>query len=174
MTQTTQTTATLETTDLLATLATHREFLRGTLRGLTDEQAAATPTVSTLCLGGLIKHVAYCEAGWARFIVTGADGLGPQDATGYAEHEASLQMGPGDTVTALLDSYAEVARTTDDLIAGLADLDASHPLPEAPWFEAGARWSARRAVLHIIAETAQHAGHADIIRETIDGVKTMG
>ena len=77
----------LETADLLSTLATHRDFLRGTLRGLTDEQAAATPTVSALCLGGLIKHVASVEAGWARFIVEGAPGLGAQDETGYAEHE---------------------------------------------------------------------------------------
>src|SRR3712207_9015981 len=46
------------------------------------------------------------------------------------------------------------------------DLDASHPLPEAPWFEPGARRSARRVFLHIVAETAQHAGHADILRET--------
>ena len=163
-----------EIDDLLATLDAHRNFLRGTLRGLTDEQAAATPTVSTLCLGGLIKHVAYTEAGWARFIVDGAAGLGPQDETGYAAHEASLRMEPGETVQSLLDGYAEVARTTDELVAGLPDLNVSHPLPEAPWFEPGATWSARRAIVHIIAETSQHAGHADIIRESIDGAKSMG
>ncbi len=167
-------TTTNETADLLATLAAHREFLRGTVRGLSDEQAAAAPTVSALCLGALIKHAAYTEAGWARFIVKGAEGLGPQDATGYENHEASLRMEPGDTLAALLDAYAEVAQATDDLIAGLDELDASHPLPAAPWFEPGASWSARRAVLHIIAETSQHAGHADIIRETIDGAKSMG
>jgi hypothetical protein len=74
----------------------------------------------------------------------------------------------------LLDRYDVVARRTDHLVAVLASLDASHPLPEAPWFEPGARWSARRVLLHIIAETAQHAGHADIIREALDGAKTMG
>jgi Protein of unknown function (DUF664) len=164
----------LETADLLSTLATHRDFLRGTLRGLTDEQAAATPTVSALCLGGLIKHVAYVEAGWARFIVEGAAALGGQDEASYAEHEATFRMEPGETVESLLDAYAEVARRTDELIAGLPDLDVAHPLPEAPWFEPGATWSARRAVVHILAETSQHAGHADIIREAIDGAKTMG
>ena len=56
----------------------------------------------------------------------------------------------------------------------LPDLDSSHPLPEAPWYEQGARWSARRVLLHVIAETAQHAGHADIIRESLDGAKSMG
>jgi Protein of unknown function (DUF664) len=54
------------------------------------------------------------------------------------------------------------------------DLDASHPLPAAPWNPPGTRWSARRVFLHLIAETSQHAGHADIIRESMDGAKTMG
>jgi hypothetical protein len=66
-----------------------------------------------------------------------------------------------------------VARRTDELV-GTVDLDAAQPLPKAPWFEPGASWSARRVFLHIVAETAQHAGHADIIREAIDGSKTMG
>jgi hypothetical protein len=51
---------------------------------------------------------------------------------------------------------------------------ARHPLPEAPWFAPGERWSARRVLLHIMAETAHHAGHADIIRESLDGAKSMG
>lgn len=71
------------------------------------------------------------------------------------------------------DEYARVAATTDALVGSL-DLDAAHPLPPAPWFPPGAVWSVRRTVLHILAETAQHAGHADIIRESIDGAKTMG
>ena len=56
-------------TDLLATLEKHRGFLRQTVQGLTDEQAAERTTVSELCLGGLIKHVARAEEGWADFIV---------------------------------------------------------------------------------------------------------
>jgi hypothetical protein len=59
-------------------------------------------------------------------------------------------------------------------VATLPDLDLSHPLPEAPWFPPGARRSARRVFLGLVAEIAQHAGHADIIREAIDGQKSMG
>jgi len=55
-----------------------------------------------------------------------------------------------------------------------ADLDLEQDLPVTPWWPAGTKWSARRAILHIIAETSQHAGHADIVREAIDGQKTMG
>jgi hypothetical protein len=83
-------------------------------------------------------------------------------------------MSEGDTLADLLDRYDQAARRTDDLVTELPSLDDSHPLPEAPWFEPGARWSARRVILHILAETAQHAGHADIIRESLDGAKTMG
>jgi hypothetical protein len=63
---------------------------------------------------------------------------------------------------------------TDELLATLPDLNTTQPLPEAPWFQPGARWSARRVLLHIATETAQHAGHADIIRESLDGAKSMG
>ena len=79
----------------------------------------------------------------------------------------------GETLADLVAQYQEVARRTDELVATLPDLDAAHQLPEAPWYPPGASWSARRVLLHVIAETAQHAGHADIIRESLDGAKTM-
>jgi hypothetical protein len=79
-----------------------------------------------------------------------------------------------DTLEALLAAYAAVAAHTDQVVGALADLDAEQNLPVTPWWPEGTKWSARRAVLHIIAETSQHAGHADIIREAIDGQKTMG
>jgi Protein of unknown function (DUF664) len=164
-------TITGERADLLETLAKHRFFLSNTARDLTDEQAAARTTVSELCVGGLIKHVARTEDGWARFIV---DGPQPPDPSAFADYANGFRMLPGETLAGLLAEYEKVAARTDELVRTLPDLDASQPLPEAPWFEKGARWSARRVFLHIVAETAQHAGHADIIREAIDGAKSMG
>ena len=58
-------TTTAERADLLETLNAHRSFLRQTTQGLTDAQAAATPTVSALSIGGIIKHVSATEAAWA-------------------------------------------------------------------------------------------------------------
>ncbi|WP_371480616.1 DinB family protein [Kitasatospora sp. NBC_00315] len=159
-----------ERADLLETLAKHRGLLRRTVRGLTDEQAALRTTVSALCLGGLIKHVAGVEDRWTRFVVGGAEAMRSESV----DWEGQFRMLDGETLAGLLETYEQVARRTDELVATLPDLDAAHPLPQAPWFEPGARWSARRVLLHVIAETSQHAGHADIIREALDGSKTMG
>lgn len=163
-----------ERVDLLDTLTKHRHFLRYTVRDLTDEQATRRTTVSELCLGGLVKHVAATERGWINFIVDGPPALGPWDEASISDRSDEFSVLQGETLAALLDEYDKVSRRTDDLVAKLPDLDISHPLPEAPWFEPGARWSARRVLLHVIAETAQHAGHADIIRESLDGAKSMG
>ncbi len=163
-----------ERVDLLETLATHRFFLRKTVQGLTDDQARLRPTVSRLCLGGLIKHVTHGEQSWTNFILGLPDGPSGETSDSVEKWEQGFGMLPGETLAGLLAEYERVAARTADLIATLPDLDASQALPAAPWFEPGARWSARRVLIHILAETAQHAGHADIIRETIDGAKTMG
>ncbi len=162
-----------ERADLLESLHTHRGFLRTTVRDLTDEQAAARTTASELCLGGLVKHVAATEDQWARFAEVGDDAAGDGDGDEQA-WAGQLSLGAGETLAGVLARYDEVAARTDALVASLPDLDAEHLLPPAPWFPPGAAWSVRRVLLHVIAETAQHAGHADIIRESLDGARTMG
>ncbi len=183
MTETTHNTATAPATatgeraDLLEALAKQRHFLRFTTRDLTDEQAGQRTTVSELCLGGLIKHVTSVERGWVGFIQDGPSSMGDFTAMtedDWARRADEFRLLPGETLAGVLADYAETADRTDALVAALPDLDAAHPLPKAPWFEAGAEWSARRVLLHIIAETAQHAGHADIVREALDGAKSMG
>jgi hypothetical protein len=165
---------TAERADLLETLATHRYFLRHTVQGLTDDQARERTTASELTLGGLIKHVAATEEKWAQFVVDGPAAMAAPADAGYEEWANGFRLLPDETLDGVLARYAEVAARTDELVRSLPDLDASHPLPEAPWFQPGARRSARRVFLHIVAETAQHAGHADILRESLDGQKTMG
>jgi hypothetical protein len=167
-------TVTGERADLLASLAKQRHFLRFTTRGLSDEQAAQRTTVSELCLGGLIKHVALTERQWTRFIVEGPGVMAFDPATVADTWADAFRLVDGETLAGLLAQYDQVAADTEELVTTLPDLDAAQPLPDAPWFERGASWSARRVLLHIIAETAQHAGHADILREAIDGAKSMG
>ena len=168
-----ETTTTGERADLLDSLAKHRHFLRFTVRDLTDEQAAQRTTASELCLGGLIKHVAATERQWITFVLEGPSAMS-FDEESMKDHPRQFRMLEGETLAGLLEAYDQVGRRTNEVVLALPDLDLAHPLPEAPWFEPGARWSARRVLLHVIAETAQHAGHADIIRESLDGAKSMG
>jgi uncharacterized damage-inducible protein DinB len=166
-----------ERSDLLAQLDQQRQFLRYTTRDLTDEQARTRTTVSELTLGGLIKHVTDVERSWARFIIEGPSALGDASAmteADWAKRADEFRLLDGETLAGVLDAYETTAAATTELVAALPDLDATQPLPTAPWFPPSQRWSARRALLHIIAETAQHSGHADIIRESLDGQKTMG
>jgi uncharacterized damage-inducible protein DinB len=164
-----------ERREFIGALAKHRGLLVRTLRGISEEQARLRPTVSALCLGGLVKHVTSMEESWSRFITEGTSAMSSgADPAVVARFSATFEMTEDDTVAALLERYRERACTTDELVMTLPSLEVSHPLPDAPWFEQGASWSARRVLVHIVAETAQHAGHADIIRETIDGKKSMG
>jgi uncharacterized damage-inducible protein DinB len=162
-----------ERRDFVQALGKHRKLLLRTVRGLTDEQARLRPTASALSVGGVIKHVTSAELSWCRFITEGASAMRSGDEASAAQQATTFDVTDDETITILRERYEQTARATDELIMALPSLDVAHPLPDAPWFEQG-EWSARRVLLHVIAETAQHAGHADIIRETIDGAKTMG
>ena len=164
------TTLSRERQDLLQTLDKHRGFLRQTIAGMSPEQIRATPTVSALSLGAILQHVTEMEVQWGDFIDVGADAMAGMTPERYA---AMWALDSDVTAESLLAAYDAACARNDERVRTV-DLDGDHALPEAPWFEPGARWSARRVLVHVIAETAQHAGHADIIRETIDGAKTMG
>ena len=163
----------LERNDLVSALREHRNLLLRTVSGLTDAQARLTPTTSQLCLGGILKHVALVEEGWVRFIVEGPN-LKARPTRPHTRPTPPAFVWRTRRHWRTSSLATRPPPVTDALVVALPSLDASHPLPEAPWFEPGACWSARRALIHIVAETAQHAGHADIIRETIDGAKSMG
>ena len=166
-----------ERADLVALLEKHRALFLVTARGLTDEQARLTPTASVLSVGGLIKHVTAMESQWLDFVEHGAaeqsgvDWDDP-DAAAYEVFANGFRLLPDETLAGVLADYEAVAARAVEL-ARTVDLGVAHPLPEAPW-NAKESWSNRRVLIHLVAETAQHAGHADIIRETIDGQKTMG
>ena len=156
-----------EKSALLAFLDQQRVALRAAAGGLTDAQAGAAPSVSQLSIAGLIKHLTRCEWRWFVEVVARSDEAAPFDKATY---EDSFSMLPGETLAGLLDQYAAVARRTEEIIDGIDDLGAEFKAPEFPWFSTeGMYWSPRWVLLHLIEETARHAGHADIIRETLDG-----
>ena len=159
-------------------LAYQQDAFVAVAHGLTDEQARATPTVSSLSIGGLIKHVTQVEQGWQQFargerhVMADIDWENPADGQ-IESFQNGFRLIEGETLESALADYERTGAVTDEMVRTL-DLDASYELPEAPWQPPGVFWSVRRVFLHIAAETAQHTGHADIIRETIDGQKSMG
>lgn len=149
---------------LLAYLTQQRYVLRVSAHGLSDEQARATPTAGSLSVGGLIKHVAATEGHWINIILERVQGS-PED------YLANFRLGPDETLSGVLARYERVARETEEVIAGIPDLGRPVPVPRGvPWFPADVEaWSVRWVLLHLIEETARHAGHADIVRESLDG-----
>lgn len=153
-----------EREQLLGFLQQQRDLARLAAYGLTDEQAGAAPAASALCVGGIIRHLAATERSWAGTIRQQPAGGSIED---YAEQ---FRMTPGRTLAAVLDDYAVAAADTDALVRSLP-LDHPVPVPKGvPWFPQDLdAWDVRWIVLHLIEETARHAGHADIVRETVDG-----
>jgi uncharacterized damage-inducible protein DinB len=153
---------------LLAYLAQQRDGIRYAAYGLTDEQARVTPTTSTLSIGGLIKHVTDMERGWVDLVEQRSDDRPAEDAA--SAYDDNFRMRQDETLAGILDRYADVARRTDAVVRGTS-LDAPVPVPKGvPWYPDDVdAWSVRWVVLHMIEEVARHAGHADILRESIDG-----
>ncbi|MEW2520311.1 DinB family protein [Actinacidiphila alni] len=157
---------------LLSFLDAQRGGLRRAVRGLTDEQAAAHPSASAMSLGGLVKHAAHCERNWIQAVLMGRPDQAPAASEGDWGDE--FQLLPGETLAGVLAELDAVARETEATVATLPDLNVQVPLPVAPWFPPDARRSARWILLHLIEEQARHAGHADIIRESLDGAVAFG
>jgi uncharacterized damage-inducible protein DinB len=152
---------------LLAYLDQQRYAVRTAVYGLTEDQARETPTAGQLSVGGLLKHVVSVERGWI-------DHVAGSDSTSFHHYQAyvaNFAMTPGETISDLLERYDQVAARTGHVIAGVADLGEAVPVPkDVPWFPDDVEaWSVRWVLLHLIEETARHAGHADIVRECVDG-----
>ncbi len=154
-------------------IAAQQYAFRAVAFGLTDDQARATPTVSALSIGALIKHATFCQRGWMERVsaapeATPADRR-PQEEQA-AEYASEFVMDPDETLAEILERFdavnAEAMRLIDTV-----DLGAPVPIPrDVPWFPKDFdAWSVRWVLFHMIEELARHAGHADIIRESIDG-----
>jgi hypothetical protein len=154
---------------LLAYVAQQRDGARNAAFGLTDEQARLTPLPSSLSIGGVLKHLADTEQGWMDLVLQRV-----QDKSAEGQESAyhdAFRLGPDETLAEVLARYEAVAKETESIIATIADLDQAVPVPKGvPWYPDDLEaWSVRWVLLHLVEETARHAGHADLIREAIDG-----
>lgn len=140
--------------------------------GLTDEQARSTPSVSALSIGGLVKHAAAVQRGWAERAASAPD-FPPPDPRPIEEQMAEFQdqyvMRDDETLGGLLE---DLRKTNAEVLAVFADKDLDTPVPvpaEVPWFPKDVEsWPVRWVALHLVEELTRHAGHADIIRESVD------
>ena len=150
---------------LLAYLAQMRYGLRLTAYGLTDAQLRATPTASTLSVGGLVKHCASTEEGWLATV------RGEPQTVDYGRYQRDFALADGETIDDVFARYDRVAEQTEKTVAELDNLGHSIPVDHSvPWNRKDVdHWTLRWVLLHLIQETARHTGHADIIRESIDG-----
>lgn len=132
-------------------------YLRGAVlrkaAGLSDDQARWRPAGALIPLLGLVHHLTIAERRWVDA------GLLGQPNFGQADDEFDP---PGLTLTEAVTAYAERAAATEAAVRGLPSLQA--PCSLEPGTDA--RW----VLLHLINETARHAGHADAVRELLDGV----
>jgi hypothetical protein len=158
---------------LVAYIAQQLDMFASVAFGLTDEQARSTPTPSTLSVGGLLKHVTSVSHGWVQRVEFAPEPP-PPDGRSFNErmamHQQEFSMGPDETLADVLAGFDAQAADTLRILEG-ADFDAPVPVPrDAPWFPRDLEtWSVRWVALHLVEELARHLGHADIIREAVDG-----
>jgi len=154
-------------------LGSFLDFYRATLRrqceGLSAAQLSQRLEPSTLTLGGLLKHLAVVEDWWFSIVLTGGEASSWHAGVDWDADE------DWDFTSASSDSPEQLLRWYDDAVAGSRErvaraleagtLDQLAALPR----RGGAHPSLRWIVVHMIEEYARHAGHADLIRESVDG-----
>lgn len=142
--------------------------IHASLLGLTEDQARSTPCRSALSPVGIAKHVTRVMTRTVETLTTGPDTAAELD---FAAHEASFVLGDDETAAGVLERFDSVRPTYLAALAAV-DPDARTYAPPAPWEGIDDERPVRRRfqLIHQIEELARHAGHADIVREQIDGV----
>lgn len=152
-----------EFTMLRAFLDFHRDALLRNIGGVSDEDLRRPMVQSGTSLLGLVKHLACVEVGWFAKTFAGRDVAYPFGLTEEDDPDADLRVGPGEITDEIVAAYKDACETSRAIVesASLEDLAQSKDRGDI---------SLRWIMLHMIEETARHNGHADILREQIDGV----
>ncbi len=143
---------TAELEQLVATLESFRAGALKKLAGLSEDDARRSTVGSGTNVAGLIQHLTFVELHWFGEVVAG----------GKTRGKRSMQVDPSVSLKTLRADYRAACDESNAIIARIAD-------PDSPVVRNGKTHDLRWAILSVIGETARHAGHADIIREQIDG-----
>ena len=157
---------------LLAFLDQQRDLLRVQAHGLSDDQARTASTAGTLTIGGLVKHLARTERWWMEVTLQRPR---PALGTDPEEYMDGFLLREDETLAGVLREYEQVAAETRAAVEQIDDLGRPVPVPrDAPWLPQDIEaWSVRWVLLHLLEETARHVGHADIVRESLDGATAI-
>ena len=151
---------------IAAFLAQQQDAFRALLFGLTPAQAAEAPSASSLSIGGLVRHVTSVQRSWLASAETAPEVPTPDGVDAYL---AGFRFDADGSLDDLVAAFDEVSAAVLDAVRRL-DLDTPVPVPDAPWFPQDVEaWSVRWVWWHLTEELARHAGHGDIVRETLDG-----
>ena len=145
---------------LTAFLDYYRTVMIRKIEGLDPEGLRHSPVDSGTSLGGLIKHLAYVERHWFGSTYGGLELEYPWTDE---DPDADFRVADDETVDSLTAFYQSECGRARELVAANPDLDRVVPASR------GRTVSLRWILIHMIEETARHAGHADIIREMVDG-----
>lgn len=158
-----------ERDDLIALVTDQRTNFLYTVANLDDVRARTRTTDSELTLGGLVKHLAQVQRTWLAVV----DGTAPAKVEWADLDPDGNRMSEADTLPALLDAFHAAAAEFDRTVREEADLDRQVTLPAYPWSPPEpVTWTVRHVLWHVFREIAHHSGHADIIREALDGAST--
>ncbi|KUH39931.1 MULTISPECIES: DinB family protein [Streptomyces] len=154
---------------LLTFIEAQRAALRRSVLGLTEEQATSRPSASELSLAGLLKHCAEVELNWLRL----AQQRPNERARTQETWGDAFRLTDEESVPEVLAFWDGVVKELEEFVRSVPSLDETFPLPEAPWFPRDGRVSVRWLGLHLVQEFGRHAGHADIVRESLDGMTSF-
>lgn len=144
----------------------YREVMRRKVIGLDSAALNKTVAASSLTLGGIIKHLSLVEEQWFVEDILGQELSEPWASIDWqADRDWDFESASADTPDYLLTLHAEACEQSRQILAGIDDLDTL--VAREP--SSGDRFNVRWVLIHMIEEYARHVGHADLIRESIDG-----
>ncbi|MEU3047012.1 MULTISPECIES: DinB family protein [unclassified Streptomyces] len=155
-----------ERTALIGWLDLQRQILRLKCEGLSEADAhrSVIPTSPTMTMAGLISHVRWVEHTWLEVLFLGGDKT--QNPSFDETDEDANWRTNGSSLKQLLDEYEAQCTRSNEIVA-VASLDDVGRHPDFRSGNANLRWM----LIHLVEETGRHAGHADIVRELLDGAK---
>lgn len=153
-----------ERTALVQRLDQYRAVVSAALGDLGWEQASTRLLPATdLTIAGIVKHLAWAEDRWFQGRLLGTAMPAPWIFLGVDDPDSSMRLGPGDTLEGVVELYASACERSREALERCDSLDHIAAVPSFGIGPVNARW----ILVHMIAETARHAGHLDLLRDTL-------